>query len=128
MGHGELLTFTSGDVERRARTAFQLAIVFVLAFVALNAFGSATPVANNPNAFVTPLQNLIKMFTGPIAMGLSMAGIIACGVALIFGGDMKEFVKTMFTLVLVVCLIISAASLVNAIFDLDWGSSKIAFS
>ena len=41
----------------------------------------------------TPLQTVQQSLTGPVAAGISVVGIAAGGMALVFGGELSEFAK-----------------------------------
>ena len=68
------------------------------------------------NPFSVPLRNIMRIVTGPVAVAIAMAGILATGLMLVFGGEMKDFVKSMVTITLVVCVVIFSAQLVQIIF------------
>lgn len=63
-----------------------------------------------------PLETLKKSITGPVAMVVSLLGVVACGAALIFGGEMNEFIRKIIMLVLVIALIVGAASVMSTLF------------
>lgn len=69
--------------------------------------------------FNKPLNNFFKIITGPVTTAIAMAGIIACGVALVFGGEMKDFVKMMVTIVIVICAVIGAGGIFKNVFGLE---------
>ena len=56
------------------------------------------------------LQKLYKSVTGPVAFALSLIGIVAAGAALIFGGDMNGFLRSLVFLVLVIAIIVGASN------------------
>lgn len=60
--------------------------------------------------FVAPLKTLANALTGPFAMTVSLIGIVGAGAALIFGGDMGGFLRTLVFLVLVIAVIVAASS------------------
>ncbi|GAA4664314.1 TrbC/VirB2 family protein [Bartonella pachyuromydis] len=60
-----------------------------------------------------PLQKLKKSISGPVAFILSLLGLIAGGGALIFGGEISEFTKRIFYLVLVISVIVFANTLLT---------------
>ena len=109
--------------------AFALAAL-VVALIAPDAFAqTADDFAKDP--FKGPLQQLIAIFTGPIALAISFAGIVACGMMLIFGGEMKDFVKMMVTITLVICLIVGGAGILNRLFgftEAKFDSPKFTFN
>ena len=72
--------------------------------------------------FANPIRAMMSIFTGPVALALAMVGFIICGVALIFGGELQQFIKQMFTVVLVGCVLVGSASVANVVFGLDVSS------
>ena len=60
-----------------------------------------------------PIDKLRKSISGPIAFAIALLGIIVCGATLIWGGEIGEFVRRLIMLVLVVCLIVFANSLLT---------------
>ena len=68
--------------------------------------------ASSTDPFEGPIRAFYQLVTGNVAMGIAMAGVVACGIALIFGGEIKDFIKTLITIALVLCLVILAAKVV----------------
>jgi len=62
------------------------------------------------------LTNLRNSMTGPVGYTISLVGIIASGVGLIFGGDLNGFFRAIILLVLVVALVIGANSMMSSFF------------
>lgn len=62
------------------------------------------------------LTSLQKSVTGPVAFALSIIGIVVAGGALIFGGDLNGFFRSMIFLVLVMALIIGANNVMTSFF------------
>jgi len=60
-----------------------------------------------------PLEKLKKSISGPVAFIIALLGIIATGAALIWGGEIGEFTKKMIYVVLVVCIIVFANTLLT---------------
>lgn len=60
-----------------------------------------------------PLQTLGQSFSGPVAFAISLLGIIAAGATLIWGGEVSEFARRMVYLVLVICILVLANSLLT---------------
>src|SRR5512146_3030131 len=52
-----------------------------------------------------PLTTLRNDITGPVAFTISLLAMVACGAALVFGGEINEFVRRIIMLVLFVALI-----------------------
>jgi type IV secretion system protein VirB2 len=63
------------------------------------------------------LTRVRDSITGPVAGAISLIAIIAAGAALIFGGDMTGFMRTSVYIVLVLGIIVSAANLLNRLYD-----------
>ncbi|MEW5250906.1 TrbC/VirB2 family protein [Microbulbifer sp. 2201CG32-9] len=65
----------------------------------------------------SPLQLIQRSLTGPVALVGAILGIAAAGLSLVFaGGEMTEFIRRVVMLVLVISLIIGAASAITILF------------
>lgn len=62
-----------------------------------------------------PLDKLKRSISGPVAFVIALLGIVACGATLIWGGEITEFTKRIIYVVLVVCLIVFANSLLTGV-------------
>lgn len=60
-----------------------------------------------------PIQKISRSFSGPVAFGVALLGIIACGATLIWGGEVSEFIRRIIYVVLVVCVIVFANTLLT---------------
>ena len=67
-------------------------------------------------AWESPLQLVANSITGPVAGAVSLLGITVAGGMLIWGGELNEFVRRIVMVVLVIALIVGAASLLSALF------------
>jgi len=63
-----------------------------------------------------PIDRVVRSFTGPVAFAGSFLGICVAGLALVWGGQINEFVRSMFTLMLVVALIMFAGNILRRLF------------
>jgi len=63
----------------------------------------------------TPLQTLKNDLTGPVAFTISLLAMVACGAALVFGGEINEFVRRIVMLVLVCAFIVGVTNLASAL-------------
>lgn len=61
----------------------------------------------------TPLQTLKNDITGPVAFTISLLAMVACGAALVFGGEIGEFVRRIIMLVLVASFVVGATNLAS---------------
>ena len=62
-----------------------------------------------------PLTTLKNDITGPVAFTISLLAMVACGAALVFGGEIHEFVRRIIMLVLVVSFIVGVTNLAGAL-------------
>jgi type IV secretion system protein VirB2 len=87
-----------------------LLIVLVLpdAAHAANAGGGALP-------WDTPLTTLRNDLTGPVAFTISLLAMVAAGAALVFGGEINEFVRRIIMLVLVAAFLVGVTNLASAL-------------
>jgi type IV secretion system protein TrbC len=63
----------------------------------------------------TPLTTLRNDITGPVAFTISLLAMVACGAALVFGGEINEFVRRIIMLVLVCAFIVGVTNLASAL-------------
>ena len=62
-----------------------------------------------------PLTTLRNDITGPVAFTISLLAMVACGAALVFGGEINEFIRRIVMLVLVVALITGVVNVASAL-------------
>jgi type IV secretion system protein TrbC len=62
-----------------------------------------------------PLTVLKNDLTGPVAFSISLLAMVACGAALVFGGEINEFVRRMIMLVIVCAFIVSVVNVASAL-------------
>ena len=63
----------------------------------------------------TPLTTLRNDITGPVAFTISLLAMVACGAALVFGGEINEFVRRIIMLVLVAAFLVGVTNLASAL-------------
>ena len=68
-------------------------------------------------ALETPLQTLQKSLSGPVALAIGVIAICITGAVLIFGGEISDFGKRMAYVVLVLAILLTANTLVTALFS-----------
>lgn len=61
----------------------------------------------------SPLNTLKQSFSGPVAFVVALLGIIVGGATLIWGGEVSEFARRMVYLVLVICILVFANTLLT---------------
>ena len=111
-----------------ARTATKIIIVLGIAaavFVLYAPDAHAGTTAGGGLPYEGFLQSLRNSITGPWALTLSLVGIVLSGSALIFGGDLSGFFRSMILVALVVSLLIGAN---NAISTFAGTGALIAFA
>ncbi|CDF65902.1 IncP-type conjugative transfer protein TrbC [Campylobacter fetus subsp. venerealis str. 84-112] len=59
----------------------------------------------------SPLETIKASITGPVAFTISILAIVACGIGLVWGGEMTTFVKTLVYIVLVIALVVGATNI-----------------
>lgn len=94
---------------------FWLAVVFfVLLFAVHPAHAAdATEGGGSGLPWEGPLTRLKQSISGPVAFVIALLGIIACGATLIWGGEVSEFTRRIIYVVLVVCIIVFANTLLT---------------
>ena len=65
----------------------------------------------------TPLQTVQQSLTGPVAAGISVVGIAAGGMALVFGGELSEFAKRSCYAVIATAVIVGAGTIMSTLFS-----------
>ncbi|WP_347889097.1 TrbC/VirB2 family protein (plasmid) [Nitrosomonas europaea] len=99
------------------RTVFLVLGVFTVTYFLLSsnlAFAADTTGGGGAGLpWEGPLDKLRRSFSGPVAFVIALLGIIACGSTLIWGGDISEFTRRIIYVVLVVCLIVFANTLLT---------------
>ena len=63
----------------------------------------------------TPLTTLKTDITGPVAFTISLLAMVACGAALVFGGEINEFIRRLIMLVLVAAFLVGVTNLASAL-------------
>lgn len=95
---------------------FWMALIgIVLFFGAINPVHAADATASGGAGlpWEGPLDKLKQSISGPVAFVIALLGIIACGATLIWGGEVSEFTRRIIYVVLVVCLIVFANTLLT---------------
>jgi len=91
-----------------------------LTMVGLALVSSAVSYASSTSTglpWETPLQTVKQSLTGPVAAGISVVGIAAGGMALVFGGELSEFAKRACYAVIATGAIVGAGTLMSTLFS-----------
>ena len=94
---------------------FALAAVTAISLIGPEA-ASASTTGGAGLPWEAPLQNLVNSLTGPVAYAISLLGVVVAGIVLIFGGEVGDFVRRLFMLVLVISLLAFAAQILSQLF------------
>jgi len=106
MTHIFHLPFFRTITGRLVLLALVLALLSLPTLALANAAGGGLPYEDG-------LKKLTDSIKGPVAFAISLIGIVAAGAALIFGGEMSGFLRTMIFLVLVIAIIVNASNLIS---------------
>jgi type IV secretion system protein TrbC len=104
------------DFKRLAKTGAKACLV-ALALTALPDLAHASSTSSSGLEWETPLQTVRNSITGPVAYAVSLLGIVVTGIALVFGGEINEFVRRIIMLVLVISLILFASQMLSTLFN-----------
>lgn len=100
-------------IKLNQRLFVTLGIMLLLLIVTHPTFASSTSGGGLP--FDDWLTTIRQSITGPFAFSVSIIGLVAAGSALIFGGDMNGFLRTLIFMVLVLAFVIAAQNTLSAI-------------
>lgn len=107
-------------MQKRTRKLSQMFIKRVTLMTAgIIAAGQSAHASTNTSltALETPLQTLQKSLSGPVALAIGIIAVCITGGMLIFGGEISDFGKRMAYVVLVLAILLTANSLVPALFS-----------
>lgn len=91
-------------------------LALLLAFCILSSQAMASEGVGGSLPYESWLTNLRNSVTGPVAFTLSVVGIVIAGGALIFGGDLNGFFRSLVFLTLVMALVIGANNIMSGFF------------
>ncbi|SFU67899.1 TrbC/VirB2 family protein [Nitrosospira multiformis] len=99
-------------------TSSILVFAFLLAIFCLAASGQAhsSEGIGGTLPYESWLMNLRNSVTGPVAFTLSMVGIVVAGGALVMGGDLSGFFRTLVFIVLVLAFLVGAQNMMSNFF------------
>lgn len=66
-----------------------------------------------------PLGTVIASLQGPTAYFISVAAMFAAGAALVFGGEMSEFVRKLLLVVVAISLLVFGGKVMTAVFGVS---------
>jgi type IV secretion system protein VirB2 len=93
-----------------------LSAIVVAALALTPATAAAVPAGGGGLAWEGPMAMIVSSITGPVAMGVSLLGVVGTGATLIWGGEINEFIRRIVMVVLVIALIVAAASILATLF------------
>jgi type IV secretory pathway VirB2 component (pilin) len=101
------------DATRRPWMPLTLFVLLVLTMLHPDTAHAASAGGNLP--WDGPLTTLRTDITGPVAFTISLLAMVAAGAALVFGGEINEFVRRIIMLVLVASFIVGVTNLASAL-------------
>jgi type IV secretory pathway VirB2 component (pilin) len=87
---------------------FILVLVLPAVAMAAGAGGGAMPWDN-------PVQKLQQDLTGPFAYAISLLALICCGIILVFGGEINEFVRRLLYAIMVAAFLVAVQNTATAL-------------
>lgn len=108
---------------------FGLVMLALLLLLAMPGVALASGAADLP--YEDGLKKLMESLSGPVAVSISIIGIVAAGAMLIFGGDMTGFMRSIAFLVLVIGITVGATNILTRFFAktasvIDSGAALVA--
>jgi type IV secretory pathway VirB2 component (pilin) len=83
------------------------------------ALATTTSGAGGGLPWEAPLQTLANSLSGPVALSLSLMGIIVAGGVLIWGGEITHWVRSLVFLVMVISVLAFAGPLLSSLFGVS---------
>ncbi|HEX7639159.1 MAG TPA: TrbC/VirB2 family protein [Burkholderiaceae bacterium] len=111
-------TLSRGDSRDGHRLMIQLGLLLLFAglwMLAGHASASTTGGGGAGLPWETPLSNLSKSVSGPVAFAIATIAIVVAGGVLIFGGDLNGFFRSLVFLVLVIAVIVCASNVLKGL-------------
>jgi type IV secretory pathway VirB2 component (pilin) len=96
----------------------RLTLVFAaaaLVVLLLPDMAHATSAGGGTMPWDTPLTNLKNDLTGPVAFTLSLLAFVVAGVALVFGGELSHFIRSIVIAVMVASLLAGIVNVASAL-------------
>jgi type IV secretion system protein VirB2 len=100
------------------RKYLPLAVLFLI-FLSIADTALASPTTTGGPATLpweTPLNTLVNSVTGPVAGAIALVAIAIAGALLVFSGEISDFGRRVAYLVLVLAILVAAASFLRAFF------------
>lgn|SRR5579859_817773 len=72
--------------------------------------------SNGSLPWESPLTTIKDSLTGPVALAVSIIALAAGGGALVFGGELSDFVRRLIMLVMAIALLVGGASFMTTVF------------
>ena len=102
-------------IELGRRHWIPLLLLAIVALVALHPDIARASSTGGSLPWDTPLTTLKNDITGPVAFTISLLAMVACGAALVFGGEINEFIRRIIMLVLVCAFIVGVTNLASSL-------------
>ncbi|MFZ1106847.1 MAG: TrbC/VirB2 family protein, partial [Rhodomicrobium sp.] len=98
---------------RTLALAAALACIFALFALAAEPALATTSTSTGGLPWESPLNTIRDSLKGPVALAISLIGIVVTGAMLIFGGEINEFARRVIMMVLVVALLVQANTILT---------------
>ncbi len=103
-------------MQRTLTLAFALACLFALCAFSAEPALATTTTTTGGLPWESPLNTIRDSLKGPVALAISLIGIVVTGAMLIFGGEINEFARRVIMMVLVVALLVQANNVLTTLF------------
>ena len=103
-------------MQRTIALAFALACLFAIFALAAEPALATTTSTTGGLPWESPLNTIRDSLKGPVALAISLIGIVVTGAMLIFGGEINEFARRVIMMVLVVALLVQANNILTTLF------------
>ncbi|SEO25259.1 type IV secretion system protein VirB2 [Nitrosospira multiformis] len=101
---------------RGTSSILAFACLLAVFFLAVSGQAHASEGIGGTLPYESWLMNLRNSVTGPVAFTLSMVGIVVAGGALVMGGDLSGFFRTLVFIVLVLAFLVGAQNMMSNFF------------
>ena len=98
------------------KTSYLTVALLALIIISIGSDALASSTAGGSLPYESWLTTLKNSVTGPVAFTISTIGIVVAGAALIFGGDLSGFFRTLIFIILVMSFLVGANNLMNTFF------------
>jgi type IV secretion system protein VirB2 len=110
------MLFTHPSFRFSRDTIFWIAVFSLISLMLLSPSAFASEGTGGSLPYEGWLTNLRNSVTGPVAFTVSIIALVCTGGALIFGGELNAFFRSLIFIVLVMALIVGANNMMSTFF------------